>query len=98
MDEGVETRYGAVTDLFAALASPVRAALVHLLADGERHVSELVDELGLGQPLVSQHLRVLRAARVVTAHRTGRTVTYSLVDDHVAHVFLDAFHHTQEHP
>ena len=53
---------------------------------------------GVGQPLVSQHLRVLRQARVVTSHRTGRTVTYSLADDHVAHVFLDAYHHTQEHP
>jgi len=98
MDEEVEQRYRAVTDLFGALASPVRAALVHLLAERERTVTELVDELGVGQPLVSQHLRVLRQARVVTSHRTGRTVTYSLADDHVAHVFLDAYHHTQEHP
>ena len=66
------------------------------LTDGEQTVSSLVDVLGLSQPLVSQHLRVLRSARLVTTERHGREIAYSLSDDHVAHVFLDAFHHTQE--
>ena len=89
--------YTAVSELFSALASPVRAAVVHRLTERGWSVTELAEELGVSQPLVSQHLRVLRAARVVTATRTGRTTTYALLDEHVAHVFLDAYSHTLEH-
>lgn len=88
--------YSSVSDVFGALSSPVRAAIVHRLTGGEQTVSNLVDALGLSQPLVSQHLRVLRGARLVATERRGREVVYSLADEHVAHVFLDAFHHTQE--
>ena len=79
-----------------ALASPVRAAIVHQLTMGEKTVTSLVAELGVSQPLVSQHLRVLRGARLVVTQRRGREVAYSLVDDHVAHVLLDALNHSQE--
>ncbi|MDP3894378.1 helix-turn-helix transcriptional regulator [Nocardioides sp.] len=89
-------RYSNVSDLFGALSSPVRSAIVHRLTDGEQSVSNLVDALGLSQPLVSQHLRVLRSVRLVRSERRGRETAYSLADEHVAHVFLDAFHHTQE--
>jgi DNA-binding transcriptional ArsR family regulator len=97
MDAGTDG-YAAVSEIFAALASPVRAAVVHRLTERGWSVTELADELGVSQPLMSQHLRVLRGARVVTATRTGRTTTYTLVDDHVAHVFLDAYTHTKERP
>ncbi|GAA1923162.1 hypothetical protein GCM10009737_26020 [Nocardioides lentus] len=96
--EPVAVTYGGVSELFSALANPVRAAVVHRLSERPRTVSELTDELEVSQPLMSQHLRVLRGARIVTATRTGRTTTYALLDEHVAHVFLDAFTHTQEHP
>lgn len=89
--------YEQVSRLFAALSSPARSAIVHLLTEGEHTVGELVEATGLSQPLVSQHLRVLRGAQLVTPHRRGRHVGYSLSDEHVAHVFLDAFHHSKEH-
>lgn len=88
--------YSDVSDMFGALSSPVRAAIVHRLTEGEHTVGHLVTALGLSQPLISQHLRVLRSARLVTTERRGREVAYTLTDDHVAHVFLDAFHHTEE--
>ncbi|MDP3968420.1 MAG: metalloregulator ArsR/SmtB family transcription factor [Nocardioides sp.] len=89
-------RYNAVTELFGALASPVRAAIVHRLDDGPATVSELCEVLALSQPLVSQHLRVLREAGLVSGERVGRTTAYSLADAHVAHIFRDAYLHTQE--
>ncbi len=92
----IPTAYSAVSEVFGALSSPVRAAIVHRLTEGEHTVTQLVDALGLSQPLVSQHLRVLRGARLVTSERRGREVSYALVDEHVAHVFLDALNHTQE--
>ncbi len=57
---------------------------------------ELVAETGQSQPLVSQHLRVLRAARLIRVDTRGRERVYSLTDDHVAHIVSDAIRHTAE--
>ena len=51
--------------LWPALADPTRRALLHLLCERARPVGELVDALGLSQPTVSKHLRVLREAGLV---------------------------------
>lgn len=84
------------SELLKALASPVRLGIVRALADGGKEVHELVTVLGVSQPLVSQHLRVLRAHRIVTARRHAREVEYSLTDAHVAHIVLDAIRHAAE--
>ena len=57
--------YESAAQLLRALSAPIRVAIVLELASGERCVHELVDKLGAAQPLVSQHLRVLRGAGVV---------------------------------
>lgn len=88
--------YEDVSELFRALSSPVRIALVSLLTEGEMCVHELVDALGLPQPLVSQHLRILRDADLVTRTRRGREVAYVLSDEHVAHIVSDARSHSGE--
>lgn len=86
----------AASDLLKALASPVRVGIVRELAQGGKYVHELVDTLGVSQPLVSQHLRVLRTSRIVTANRQAREIQYALTDDHIAHIVLDAIRHAQE--
>ncbi len=86
----------AAGELLRALAAPVRIAIVLQLRAGERCVHELVDALGVAQPLISQHLRVLKAARVVRGERRGREVLYRLADDHLAHIVVDAVAHVQE--
>lgn len=90
--------YAAAGELLKALSAPVRVAIVMLLSAGPRCVHELVDELGVAQPLVSQHLRVLRAAGLVAGQRQGREVAYHLTDDHVGHIVADAVAHAQESP
>ena len=89
-------RLDLASELLKTLAAPVRLALLLVLSSGERCVHELVDELGVSQPLVSQHLRVLRGAGVVRGARRGREIAYSLVDDHVAHIVADAVSHARE--
>ncbi len=89
-------RYRGAADLLRALAHPARLRIAVELGDHERCVHELVDALGLPQPTVSQHLQVLRAARVVTGRRAGREVRYSLADHHVAHIAADAIAHSRE--
>ena len=86
----------AASELLRALASPVRLGIVRELASGGKRVHELVEALGVSQPLVSQHLRVLRTSRIVTAHRQAREIEYTLADDHVAHIVLDAIRHAGE--
>ncbi|WP_245709370.1 ArsR/SmtB family transcription factor [Rhodococcus tukisamuensis] len=88
----------AAGDLLRALAAPVRIAIVLQLRETERCVHELVEALGVTQPLISQHLRILKAAGVVRGERTGREVFYRLVDDHLAHIVIDAVAHAEEGP
>ncbi|ANS63264.1 ArsR family transcriptional regulator [Streptomyces lincolnensis] len=86
----------AASDLLKALASPVRLGIVRELSEGGKYVHELVDALGVSQPLVSQHLRVLRNSRIVTTRRQAREIQYDLADEHIAHIVLDAIRHAQE--
>jgi DNA-binding transcriptional ArsR family regulator len=97
-EPGKPAEYAEVSSLFGALSAPVRAAIVHRLTQGPRTVTELVEALEVAQPLVSQHLRVLRTSQLVTSVRHGQEVVYSLTDDHVAHIFLDAWNHIEESP
>jgi DNA-binding transcriptional ArsR family regulator len=84
----------AASELLSALAAPLRLAIVVLLdRDGTRCVHQLVDELGTAQPLVSQHLRVLRSAGLVVGERRHREVHYALVDPHVGEIVRAAVQH-----
>lgn len=86
----------AAGDLLRALAAPVRIAIVLELREADRCVHELVDSLGVAQPLISQHLRVLKSAGVVHGERHGREVVYRLVDEHLSHIVVDAVAHAEE--
>jgi DNA-binding transcriptional ArsR family regulator len=66
------------TDAFNAVAEPRRRQILELLADGERPVNDLVAELGIPQPQVSKHLRVLRAVGLVRAREEGRQRLYRM--------------------
>ncbi|MGH3637219.1 MAG: ArsR/SmtB family transcription factor [Mycobacterium sp.] len=86
----------AAGELLRALAAPVRIAIVLQLRESQRCVHELVDALGVPQPLVSQHLKILKAAGVVAGERSGREVLYRLADHHLAHIVIDAVAHAAE--
>ncbi|HEY7050637.1 MAG TPA: metalloregulator ArsR/SmtB family transcription factor [Mycobacterium sp.] len=83
-------------DILRALAAPVRIAIVLQLLESPRCVHELVDALDVPQPLVSQHLRVLKAAGAVAGDRSGREVLYRLADSHLAHIVTAAVSHAEE--
>ncbi len=94
----VADRHGldAAAELLRALASPHRLAMVIELGRGPRCVHELVEALGISQPLASQHLRVLKAIHLVRSERRGREIAYSLGDEHVSHIVHDAIVHARE--
>jgi DNA-binding transcriptional ArsR family regulator len=71
-------RAATTADAFNAVAEPRRREILDLLADGERPVNDLVAALGLSQPQVSKHLRVLREVGVVEVREAGRQRLYRL--------------------
>jgi DNA-binding transcriptional ArsR family regulator len=71
-------RAATTADAFNAVAEPRRRQILDLLAGGERPVNDLVTLLGLAQPLVSKHLRVLREVALVEVRDVGRQRVYRL--------------------
>jgi DNA-binding transcriptional ArsR family regulator len=71
-------RAATTADAFNAVAEPRRRQILDLLAEGERPVGDLVQRLGLAQPQVSKHLRVLREVDLVHVRDAGRQRLYRL--------------------
>jgi DNA-binding transcriptional ArsR family regulator len=71
-------RAATTADTFNAVAEPRRRQILDVLAGGERPVNDLVAELGLAQPQVSKHLRVLREVGAVDVRDEGRQRLYRL--------------------
>jgi DNA-binding transcriptional ArsR family regulator len=71
-------RAATTADAFNAVAEPRRRQIVDALAGGERPVNDLVRLLGMAQPQVSKHLRVLREVGVVDVRNEGRQRLYRL--------------------
>jgi DNA-binding transcriptional ArsR family regulator len=67
-----------LTSLFRLLSDKTRLNILFLLAEGERNVTSLCDELKLPQPTVSHHLGLLRMSNVIANRRNGKQVFYSL--------------------
>ena len=82
MNTNLETE---ITQLHAeicgGLADPNRILILYVLSQGPRNVTEIYGELGMPQPLVSRHLKVLRERGMVTTERHGTVVIYSLTDN-----------------
>jgi DNA-binding transcriptional ArsR family regulator len=71
-------RAATTSDAFNAVAEPRRREILDVLATGERSVNDLVEAVGLAQPQVSKHLRVLREVGVVEVREDGRQRLYRL--------------------
>jgi DNA-binding transcriptional ArsR family regulator len=71
-------RAATTTDAFNAIAEPRRRQILDLLSSGERGVNDLVAQLGVAQPAVSKHLRVLREVGLVEVRDEGRQRIYRL--------------------
>jgi DNA-binding transcriptional ArsR family regulator len=69
-------RAATTADMFNAVAEPRRRQILDVLAGGERPVNDIVDRLGLAQPQVSKHLRVLREVGAVEVRGDGRRRLY----------------------
>lgn len=72
------------SEIFKALAHPVRLKIAcGLMKKDECCVSKMVDKLGISQPTVSQHLSILKNAKIIEGFRKGNQICYRLTNDKV---------------
>ncbi len=94
-----ESQLPQLADLFRLLGDPTRLRIVVACLRGPTAVGDLAAALDLTSTLVSHHLRLLRAARLVKFERRGKHVLYSTADRHVSDMLQDMIEHIAEpHP
>jgi ArsR family transcriptional regulator, zinc-responsive transcriptional repressor len=86
---------GLIVEVFRMLADPTRVQLLWALVDRELAVNDLAQHVGKPAPSVSQHLAKLRMARLVRTRREGTTIFYSLENEHVRQLVVDAVYNAE---
>src|ERR1035441_8100490 len=84
-----------VVEVFRMLADATRVQVLWSLADREMSVNELAEHVGKPAPSVSQHLAKLRMARLVRTRREGTTIFYSLENNHIRQLVVDAVYNAE---
>lgn len=85
----------AVAATLQALTAPSRLMILSQLRQAPATVGELTEAVRMEQSAVSHQLRLLRAMGLVAAQRNGRSITYSLYDNHVASLLDEAVYHAE---
>ncbi len=85
-----------IADFFKVFGEPTRLKILYMLEAGEASVNTLSNSLGISQSVTSQHLKLLRVARLVRWRKDGKNVIYSLNDDHIARILSLGTEHYEE--
>ncbi|WP_345811276.1 metalloregulator ArsR/SmtB family transcription factor [Paraburkholderia sp. PREW-6R] len=85
-----------LADVFRLLGDPTRLRIVLTCLDERRAVGAIAQTLALSPSLVSHHLRLLRAARIVRAERQGKQVFYLAADRHISAMLAGMLEHVAE--
>lgn len=80
MDE-VDEVYDKAAELFALLSTPIRLRIIGQLCQGEKNVGQLLDQIGVAQPNMSQHLNILYRSGILGKRRQGAQVFYRIADE-----------------
>ena len=93
LDEAKATE---LAEIFRLMGDQNRLRIILACAARPICVGDIAEELGIAQSLVSHHLRLLRAARLVRPNRKGKQIYYTVADDHVSCVIADMVDHVCE--
>lgn len=88
--------YLLLAETFQALGDSSRIQIVWTLAQGELCVNDIAEILGMSQPQVSHHLRMLRNLHLVKKRKDGRTSYYSLDDEHIDCILRSGIEHVED--
>ena len=85
-----------IADLFKVFGDTTRMKILFALFKSEMSVNAISDMLDMQQSAISHQLRVLKQARLVSSRRDGKTIYYSLADDHIATILSTGIDHIEE--
>ena len=85
-----------VAELFKNFSDSTRIRILYLLIDEEKSVSEIAELLNMNQSAISHQLRFLKNSKLVNNRREGKTIYYSLADDHVYNIISQGIEHVKE--
>lgn len=91
-----DTTLADLAELFKVFGDSTRMRILCALFESELCVYDIADLLGMSQSAISHQLRILKQARLVKNRRDGKTVYYSLADDHVYTIFRQGLAHMME--
>ena len=86
----------AMAELFRVFGDSTRIKILCGLFEDERNVTEICEIVGMSQSAISHQLRLLKQADLVKSRREGKTMVYSLADDHVKTIIYMAKEHLEE--
>lgn len=85
-----------VAELFKNFSDSTRIRILYCLIENERSVSEIASLLNMNQSAISHQLRLLKNSKLVKNRRDGKTIYYSLDDDHVYNIIYQGIEHINE--
>ena len=85
-----------LAELFKIFGDPTRIRILYAMLDTERCVNDIAGLLEMSQSSVSHQLRILKASKLVKSRRDGKSVFYSLDDDHVRSILSMGMDHVSE--
>ena len=91
-----EEKYSDLAELFKVFGDVTRIKILSLLLNGELSVGDIADGLEMTQSAISHQLNLLRRSKLVKARREGKSVYYSLDDDHVSEILSCGIEHISE--
>jgi len=94
--EQVETELIELSELFKVFGDSTRIRILYDLMQGERNVTEITEDLEMNQSAISHQLKILKMAKLIRVRREGKTMVYSLADEHVKTIMAMGKEHIEE--
>ena len=85
-----------LAELFRVFGDSTRIKILYVLFQGEKNVTEICTELEMNQSAVSHQLKILKTNKLIKARRDGKSICYSLADDHVKTIIAMGKEHIEE--
>jgi len=85
-----------VSELFKNFSDSTRIRILYSLFEKEMNVSEIAESLKMNQSAISHQLRFLKNSKLIKNRREGKTIYYSLADDHVYNIIAQGIEHVEE--
>lgn len=85
-----------LAEVFKVFGDSTRIKILYDLFEGEKNVTEICQDLEMNQSAISHQLKILRTARLVSGKRVGKSILYSLADEHVKTIIAMGIEHIEE--